>query len=53
MGRNRDLALNECQPAMELPFTLGEYRQRLDRVRARMAEDGIDLLWLMAPESLF
>ena len=53
MGRNRERALEECRPAMELPFTLEEYRQRLMRIRIRMAEDGIDLLWLMAPESLF
>lgn len=53
MGRNRDRALEECRPAMELPFTLEEYRQRLMRIRTRMTEDGIDLLWLMAPESLF
>ncbi len=53
MGRNRDLALEECQPAMELAFAPDEYRGRLDRIRARMAEDGIDLLWLTAPESLF
>jgi len=53
MGRNRDLALEECQPEMELAFAPGEYRDRLNRIRARMAEDGIDLLWLSAPESLF
>ncbi len=53
MGRNRDLAFEECQPEMELAFAPGEYRDRLDRIRARMAEDGIDLLWLSAPESLF
>jgi Xaa-Pro aminopeptidase len=52
MGRNRDKALEQCQPEMELPFTLTEYRDRLTRIRSRMAEDGIDLLWLMAPESL-
>ncbi len=53
MGRNRDLALEECQPEVELAFAASEYRERLDRIRVRMAEDGIDLLWLMAPESLF
>ncbi len=53
MGRNRERALEECQPAMELPFTLAEYRGRLERIRARMVHDGIDLLWLSAPESLF
>jgi len=53
MGQNRDRALNDCNPPMELAFSLAEYRGRLDRIRARMAADGIDLLWLSAPESLF
>ena len=30
--------------AKELPFPLCEYRARLERVRARMAEEGLDLL---------
>ena len=30
--------------AEELPFPLDEYRTRLDRIRARMAEEGLDLL---------
>lgn len=30
--------------AKELPFPLDEYRQRLKKVRARMAEEGLDLL---------
>ncbi len=53
MGQNRDLVLQQCNPAMELGFSLAEYRSRLDAIRARMARDGIDLLWLMAPESLY
>ena len=53
MGINRDRALMECNPPMELAFSLTEYRERLDRIRARMQADGIDLLWLTAPESLF
>lgn len=53
MGLNRDRALRECQPAMELPFTIAEYRARLNDIRRRMAAEKIDLLWLMAPESLF
>lgn len=53
MGINRDQALNECQPELELAFTQAEYDERLSRIRARMEADGIDLLWLMAPESLY
>jgi len=53
MGINRDQALNECQPDLELAFTQDEYDERLTRIRQRMAADGIDLLWLMAPESLY
>ncbi len=52
MGINRDLALGECQPDMELAFSLDEFQQRLKRIRARMDDSGIDVLWLMAPESL-
>lgn len=52
MGQNRDQALYESQPEKELPFSLEEYRERLRRIRARMDADGIDVLWLMAPESL-
>ena len=36
----------------ELAFSLEEYRQRLDRVRQAMQEEGLDLLFLSAPESL-
>ncbi|MEM7171671.1 MAG: Xaa-Pro peptidase family protein [Pseudomonadota bacterium] len=53
MGVNRDLALNECQPEMELAFTEAEFKERLVRIRERMSRDGLDLLWLMAPESLY
>ncbi len=53
MGDNRDLVLQQCRPAMELGFSLAEYDQRLAAIRTRMAADNIDLLWLMAPESLY
>ena len=52
MGLNRDLALDECQPEVELGFALEEFQHRLQRIRARMESDGVDVLWLMAPESL-
>jgi Xaa-Pro aminopeptidase len=53
MGANRDLVLRGCQPALEVPFSLVEYQDRLERVREGMAEREIDLLYLTAPESLF
>ena len=46
----RQHTLDHCQPQMEVPFSIAEYRDRLDRVRARMAADGIDLLWVLAPQ---
>jgi Xaa-Pro aminopeptidase len=53
MGQNRDLVLEQCNPAMELGFSLAEYRSRLQVIRRQMAAANIDLLWLMAPESLY
>ncbi len=53
MGRNRDLVFSECYPPKELAFSLAEYGERLMRIRQRMAKDDIDLLWMMAPESLY
>ena len=53
MGINRDLALRECQPEMELPFSVEEFQQRLKAIQARMQEKDIDVLWLMSPESLY
>jgi Xaa-Pro dipeptidase len=53
MGLNRDQALDLCQPELELAFSDAEYKDRLTRIRGRMARDGIDVLWLMAPESLY
>src|SRR5210317_376224 len=53
MGQNRYLVLEQCNPAMELGFSLAEYRARLQVIRRQMAASNIDLLWLMAPESLY
>lgn len=49
---NREMVLEHCQPALDVPFSLGEYRERLGRVRERMASESLDLLYLTAPESL-
>jgi Xaa-Pro aminopeptidase len=53
MGKNRDRVLEQCNPAMELGFSIAEYKSRLEKIRRHMAERNIDLLWLMAPESLY
>jgi Xaa-Pro aminopeptidase len=49
---DRERTVKYGAPAMEAPFSITEYQQRLDRVRAGMAEAGIDLLYAMAPESI-
>lgn len=38
---------------MELPFSLGEYRERMDKVKEAMGRENIDVLYCSAPESLF
>ncbi|MCP4983739.1 MAG: aminopeptidase P family protein [Gammaproteobacteria bacterium] len=53
MGHNRSLVLEQCNPAMELGFSLAEYKSRLGLIRKRMSANNIDLLWLTAPESLY
>jgi len=53
MGQNRDRVLEQCNPAMELGFSLAEYKARLQVIRGEMSARNIDLLWLMAPESLY
>jgi Xaa-Pro aminopeptidase len=37
---------------METPFSLAEYRDRLERVREEMARHNIDLMYLSSPESI-
>ena len=44
--------LEWASPGTELPFTVAEYRSRLDRIRSVMAQAGVDLLYLSSPESL-
>ena len=53
MGQNRDRVLEQCNPAMEFGFSIAEYKSRVREIRRHMAERNIDLLWLMAPESLY
>ena len=53
MGQNRDLVFEQCEPEKDLAFSQAEFEQRLQRIRTRMDKEGIDVLWLMAPESLY
>lgn len=43
----------EGRTGQGLPFTMEEYVARLERVREAMVRQGIDLLYLTAPESLY
>jgi Xaa-Pro dipeptidase len=36
-----------------LPFTLEEYRERLQATRTRMRERDVELLWLTSPENIY
>jgi Xaa-Pro aminopeptidase len=49
----RDDVYFNSQPENEAPFTAEEFASRLDRVRRRMAESKVDMLYLMAPESMY
>jgi Xaa-Pro aminopeptidase len=50
---HRETVLEDCRPELEVAFSRAEYRERLDRIRERMAADEIELLYLTSPESLF
>jgi Xaa-Pro dipeptidase len=49
----RDDVYFNSQPENEAPFSAEEFAARLDRVRRRMAESKVDMLYLMAPESMY
>ncbi len=49
----RGQAMNFVPDPPEAPFTASEYGERLDRLRAAMARDGIDLLYLTSSEALY
>lgn len=50
---HRDEVYFEAEPEREIPFSEGKFSSRLDRVRAEMAADGLDCLFLTSPESLY
>ncbi|WP_342643629.1 M24 family metallopeptidase [Rhodoligotrophos ferricapiens] len=49
----RDEVYFNSQPENEAPFTAEEFADRLTRLRRRMADAKIDMLYLMAPESMY
>ena len=49
----RDQVYFDFQPETEIPFSEAEFDNRLLRVRAKMAQDGIDCMLLTSPESMY
>ena len=49
----RDDVYFNSQPENEAPFALEEFTSRLERLRRKMAEAQVDMLYLMAPESMY
>ena len=49
----RDDVYFNSQPENEAPFSVEEFASRLTRLRRRMAEAKVDMLYLMAPESMY
>ena len=49
----RDEVYFKSTPENESPFEASEYADRLTRLRKRMAQARIDMLYLMAPESMY
>jgi Xaa-Pro dipeptidase len=49
----RDDVYFNSTPENEAPFSAQEFAARLDRLRRKMAESRIDMLYLMAPESMY
>jgi len=49
----KETVLKYSSPPKEIPFSVNEYRERLNRVRKLMVQEKIDVLFLSAPASLF
>ncbi|UCE90723.1 MAG: aminopeptidase P family protein [Methanobacteriota archaeon] len=52
-GSIKEQILERCVPEKEIPFSAAEYAQRLVQIKRRMAEPGVQMLYLSAPESLY
>jgi Xaa-Pro aminopeptidase len=49
----RDEVYFHSEPENEAPFAREEFQDRLAKLRRRMAVAGVDMLYLMAPESMY
>lgn len=49
---NKEEFFAHCSYDQEQPFSTEEYKSRLDRVRARMAQAGIDVLFVGSPDGI-
>jgi Xaa-Pro aminopeptidase len=49
----RDDVYFNSKPENEAPFSSVEFAGRLERLRCKMAQAGIDMLYLMSPESMY
>ena len=52
MSLREDSARN-YRPAMQVPFTLAEYKERANNIKKEMERENIDLLYCTSPVSLF
>lgn len=50
---SREILVKSVARASELPFPKWEFKARLKNIRKEMAGEGIDLLFLSSPESMF
>lgn len=53
MKGNFQLALADVGKHKEAPFAEAEYASRLERIRAKMAERKLDVMFVTSPESIF
>jgi len=50
---DKEKVLAFCTPESEVAFSLAEFRERLQRIKARMAQAGIDTLFVSSPENMY
>src|SRR5687767_2980996 len=50
---DKEKVLAFCTPESEVAFSLAEYRERLERIKTRMAQAGIDTLFVSSPENMY
>ncbi|MEE9301837.1 MAG: Xaa-Pro peptidase family protein [Alphaproteobacteria bacterium] len=52
-ANHKEFVAEFCAPESLAPFSIAEYRLRLEKIRKAMAEAKIDLLYLTMPENIF